>query len=82
MSDDKSDRKGCLYFGLGIFAFVAIKPLFGLIIGASTEEIYSSGSYDYDTGEFTKDVDLLRTGFVILIITLIVYFYPHFKKRK
>lgn len=75
------DRKGCLYLGLGIFALAAFKPLMGLILGSSTDEIYSSGSYDYETGDFTKDIDKLRAAFIFLIIALIIYFYPKIKKK-
>lgn len=77
-----SDRKGCLYLGLGVFALASFKPLIGLVLGASTEELYSSGSYDYDTGDFTKDIDMLRAGFIFLIISVIIYILPYFKNRK
>ncbi|RMZ60379.1 hypothetical protein D1632_05430 [Chryseobacterium nematophagum] len=83
MNDEKRDhRKGCLHYGLIIFALASFKPLMGLIWGSSPEELYSSGTYSSDTGDFVTDIDNLRAGFIVLIISVIIYIYPYFKNKK
>lgn len=81
MSNENSDRKGCLIFALVVFGLAALKPLLGLILGASTEEINSSVTYDRVSGEATNDIEYLRGCFIFLIIALIIYIYPYFKKK-
>ena len=79
--NDNSERKGCFIFALVAFALAAFKPLMGLIFGSSTDEIYSSVTYDRVSGEATNDIDYLRGCFIFLIIALIVYVYPYLKNQ-
>jgi hypothetical protein len=80
MSEDNSERKGCLIFALVAFGLAAIKPLLALIFGASTEEIYSMETYNTRTDEVTNDIEYLRLTFVLLIVALIIYGYNKYKK--
>lgn len=80
--NNNSDRKGCLIFALIAFGLAAFKPLMGLIMGTSTDELYSSVSYDPNTGEASNDIEYMRTCFIVFIIALIIYLYPYIKKIK
>jgi len=76
MSEKKSGDIGCLYAALILFGVTAIKPLFGLIMGVEASEMISVNEY----GDISNDVDILRGGFLILLIAVVFYVVNKIKK--
>lgn len=77
MSEKKSGDIGCLYAALIFFGITAIKPLFGLIIGVEASDMISVS----EDGDITNDIDILRGGFVILLIAVVFYVVNKIKKN-
>lgn len=77
--DEEDSGIGCVYVGLIFFGITAIKPLLGLVFGVDPNDMVT---YDMETDSFHNPVDTLRMGFVILIISIIVFLYGVFNKNK
>ncbi len=77
LNDADKDSKGCLFIGVGSFILVSIATAIGIIF-KGTGYLRETSDIESDT----NNLSYLKTTFFIAIVSIIIFVYVNYLKRK